>query len=159
MSVLDVGCGPGTLTAEIARRVHPAPVVGMDVNPEMIAAAEAAHPPGAVPNLVFYVADIRESAWEGEFALAAAARVLQWIPGRRTPRSPRWRARCVPGGRVVLLDFDHTRGRVEPTRPRRGRAFYPAFLDWRAARRARQRDRRPPARAGRRGRGLSRRPA
>ena len=60
--MLDVGCGPGTLTEEIARRVAPAPVVGMDVNPEMIAAAEQASPPGEVPNLVFYRGDIRQSA-------------------------------------------------------------------------------------------------
>ena len=33
LSVLDVGCGPGTLTAEIARRVEPGHVVGMDVRP------------------------------------------------------------------------------------------------------------------------------
>ena len=64
MSVLDVGCGPGTLTIEIARRVDPAPVVGMDVNPDMVRAAEAASPPGEIPNLVFYVGDIRESTWD-----------------------------------------------------------------------------------------------
>jgi hypothetical protein len=51
MSVLDVGCGPGTLTTEIARRVDPAAVVGMNANPEMIRAA-GSHPPGAIRNLI-----------------------------------------------------------------------------------------------------------
>ncbi|MBI1959625.1 MAG: methyltransferase domain-containing protein, partial [Candidatus Rokubacteria bacterium] len=46
MTVLDVGCGPGTLTMGRARRVDPGSVVGMDLNPEMIAAAEKASPPG-----------------------------------------------------------------------------------------------------------------
>ena len=50
MAVLDVGCGPGTLTMEIARRVDPGGVVGMDVNPEMIAAAAAKAAEGADPD-------------------------------------------------------------------------------------------------------------
>src|SRR5215470_7909014 len=69
MSVLDVGCGPGTLTIEIARRVDPGAVVGMDLNPEMIRAAEEAIVPGASRNLVFYIGNILESAWDGEFDL------------------------------------------------------------------------------------------
>ena len=60
-SVLDVGCGPGTLTVEIARRVDPGAVVGMDLNPEMIRTAEEASPPGNIPNLIFYTGDIRET--------------------------------------------------------------------------------------------------
>ena len=130
-SVLDVGCGPGTLTAEIARRVRPAPVVGMDVNPEMIRAAEAAHPPNAVPNLVFYVADIRESAWEREFALAAATRVLQWLPDPDVAVLRMARA-VVPSGLVVLRDYDHTRAEWTD-KPAEWTTFYAAFLAWRAA--------------------------
>jgi ubiquinone/menaquinone biosynthesis C-methylase UbiE len=131
-SVLDVGCGPGTLTAEIARRVHPAPVVGMDVSPEMVRAAEAAHPPSAVPNLVFYVADIRQSAWAREFALAAATRVLQWLPDPDVAVARMARA-VVPGGLVVLRDYDHTQAEWTDA-PAEWWTFYAAFLAWRAAR-------------------------
>jgi SAM-dependent methyltransferase len=131
MSVLDVGCGPGTLTAEIARQVDPGAVVGMDLNPEMIQAAEAASPPGEIPNLVFYRGDIRQSEWEAEFDVVNAARVLQWIPepGPALARMARAAAR---GGLVVVLDYDHTR--AEWSDPPEGWArFYQAFLGWRAA--------------------------
>jgi len=110
VSVLDVGCGPGALTIEIARRVAPGHVVGMDLNPQMIESAEAASPPGEMPNLVFYHGDIRESGWHGEFDVANAARVLQWIAN--APTAVQHMARAVaPGGSVVLLDYDHTRAR------------------------------------------------
>lgn len=130
-SVLDVGCGPGTLTAEIARRVAPGAVVGMDLNPEMVAAAEAASPPGEIANLVFYRGDIRQSEWTGEFDLVNAARALQWIPDAAAAVAAMARA-ARPGGRVVLLDFAHVK--AEWSRPPAAwTRFYRAFLDWRGA--------------------------
>ena len=131
MSVLDVGCGPGTLTIEIARQVDPAPVVGMDVNPDMVRAAEAASPPGEIPNLVFYVGDIRESTWDAEFALAAATRILQWLPDPDAAVAKMAEA-VVPGGLVVLRDYDHTVAEWSSEPPEWTR-FYSAFLGWRAA--------------------------
>jgi len=131
MSVLDVGCGPGTLTAEIARRVDPGAVVGMDANPEMTRAAERANPPGSIPNLVFYTGDIRESGWDGEFDLVNAARVLQWIPDPGVAMERMARA-AAPGGVVVALDFDHTRAEWSDP-PQAWIRFYAAFLAWRAA--------------------------
>jgi len=130
MSVLDVGSGPGTLTMEIARRVSPGHVVGMDVNAEMVHAAEAASPPGEIPNLVFYAADIRDSSWDGEFDLVNAARMLQWLPDPERAVVRMARA-AVPDGRVVLRDYDHTLAewRDEPVEWKR---FYAAFLRWRA---------------------------
>ena len=132
-SVLDVGCGPGTLTIEIARRVSPAPVVGMDINPAMVRAAEAATPPGELPNLVFYVGDVGECAWQAEFDVAVATRMLQWLPDP-VAAVRRLAEAVLPGGCVVLRDYDHTRAewRAEPPEWRR---FYSAFLAWRAARR------------------------
>ena len=38
-TVLDIGCGPGTITADIARRVAPAPAIGLDNAAEVIALA------------------------------------------------------------------------------------------------------------------------
>lgn len=40
--ILDAGCGPGRVGAELAARGHD--VVGVDVDPELIEAAEADHP-------------------------------------------------------------------------------------------------------------------
>ncbi|MFN0092291.1 MAG: class I SAM-dependent methyltransferase [Acidimicrobiales bacterium] len=40
--ILDAGCGPGRVGAELARRGHT--VVGVDVDPELIAAAREDHP-------------------------------------------------------------------------------------------------------------------
>jgi ubiquinone/menaquinone biosynthesis C-methylase UbiE len=131
LSVLDVGCGPGTVTAEIARRVAPGPVVGMDINPEMTRAAEESNPPGETPNLVFYTGDVCTSEWDGEFDVVNAARALQWI---RDPELGlcRMAGAVTPGGRVVVLDFDHTLATWNDP-PREWTRFYDAFLAWRAA--------------------------
>jgi len=41
LSLLDVGCGPGTITVDLARLVAPGRVVGIDRSPEVIAQASA----------------------------------------------------------------------------------------------------------------------
>lgn len=130
MSVLDVGCGPGTLTAEMARRVAPGRVLGIDKSPAMIRAARAASGARRPPGLAFRAADIRAGGWEGEFDLANAARVLQWIadPGRAVAAMAR---AVVAGGAVVLLDVDHVRAAWSDPPPSWVR-LHRAFLDWRA---------------------------
>jgi trans-aconitate 2-methyltransferase len=55
--VVDLGCGPGNLTALLARRWPDAAVTGVDSSPEMIEAARALTTPG----LDFKVGDLR--AW------------------------------------------------------------------------------------------------
>ncbi|HEY5173370.1 MAG TPA: methyltransferase domain-containing protein, partial [Acidimicrobiia bacterium] len=39
LDLLDVGCGPGTITLDLARRLHPGRVVGIDASSEVIAEA------------------------------------------------------------------------------------------------------------------------
>src|SRR2546423_6288863 len=44
--VLDVGCGPGPLTAELARRAGPGRVTAVDPSEEFVAALRGRHPRG-----------------------------------------------------------------------------------------------------------------
>ena len=58
--VLDVGCGDGKVTAEIARAVPRGSVVGVDASPQMIEFARKTFPRGKIPNLEFHIMDARE---------------------------------------------------------------------------------------------------
>jgi SAM-dependent methyltransferase len=130
-SVLDVGSGPGTLTAEMARRVAPGLVVGLDLSRAMVELAREQHPPGRAPNLTFRQGDILAAEWEGAFDVVNAARTLSWIPDGRAALA-RMACATAPGGRVVVIDVDHVR--TEWARPPRAwMRFFQAFLEWRAA--------------------------
>src|SRR5918997_794484 len=54
MSILDVGSGPGTITADLAARVAPGRVVGTDASADVVAQAAADH---EAPGLSFEVGD------------------------------------------------------------------------------------------------------
>ena len=58
--VLDVGCGDGKVTAELARAVPRGHVLGVDASPEMIAFARKAFPASKISNLNFQIGDARE---------------------------------------------------------------------------------------------------
>ncbi|NKX55844.1 trans-aconitate 2-methyltransferase [Arthrobacter mobilis] len=76
--VVDLGCGPGTLTASLARRWPGARVIGVDSAPEMLRQARQIQDE---PNLEFAEGDIAN--WEpppGLDVLVSNA-ALQWVPG------------------------------------------------------------------------------
>jgi trans-aconitate 2-methyltransferase len=58
--VLDVGCGDGKVSAEIAQAVPRGSVVGVDASLQMIEFARKTFPRGRFPNLEFHVMDARE---------------------------------------------------------------------------------------------------
>jgi trans-aconitate 2-methyltransferase len=57
--ILDVGCGDGKVTAEIARAVPRGFVTGIDASAEMIGFARKAFPPSQISNLKFQICDAR----------------------------------------------------------------------------------------------------
>jgi trans-aconitate 2-methyltransferase len=76
--VVDVGCGPGSLTRSLADRWPDATVTGVDSSADMIAAAE----PLAIPGrLEFVRADLRDWRPAAPVDLVVANAVLQWVPG------------------------------------------------------------------------------
>jgi trans-aconitate 2-methyltransferase len=75
--VVDLGCGPGKLTALLRTRWPDAHVRGLDSSPEMIERARAAE-----PGIEFAVADLRSWA-TGDDAVdvLVSNATLQWVPG------------------------------------------------------------------------------
>jgi trans-aconitate methyltransferase len=78
--VLDVGCGDGKITAEIAARVPRGLVLGVDPSRDMIAFASSHFGPPAHPNLRFEVADVRSLPYHDQFDLVVSFNVLHWVP-------------------------------------------------------------------------------
>jgi trans-aconitate 2-methyltransferase len=79
--ILDVGCGEGKVTAQIAARARKASVVGVDPSHDMISFAQAHH---ALPNLRFQVADARSLAFQDEFDLVVSFNALHWVPDQQS---------------------------------------------------------------------------
>ncbi|MBO0744883.1 MAG: methyltransferase domain-containing protein, partial [Candidatus Dormibacteraeota bacterium] len=93
-SVVDLGCGPGTLTATLAGRWPGATVVGVDSSRDMLSAAARHADP---PHLTFVEADLREWVPDRPVDLIVANAVLQWLPDHRA-LLPRLVDRLAPGG-------------------------------------------------------------
>src|SRR5262249_25157487 len=80
--VLDLGCGNGRVTAEIAAHVPLGSVVGLDSSADMIAFASSHFDPALRPNLRFEVADARRLPFRDEFDLVVSFNALHWIPAQ-----------------------------------------------------------------------------
>jgi len=99
--VLDVGCGDGKITAEIARTVPRGSVTGMDASPQMIEFAKKTFPAGKFENLRFRVMDAREIRFERRFDLLFSNAALHWVDDHQA--FLRGAASVLqPGGRLVV---------------------------------------------------------
>ncbi len=78
--VLDVGCGNGRITAEIAGRVPEGAVLGVDPSREMIDFASSHYGPAIRPNLRFEIGDACRLPYREEFDLVVSFNALHWIP-------------------------------------------------------------------------------
>ena len=92
--ILDVGCGTGQLTAEIAK--SGAEVIGLDQSREMIAAAKANY-----PELHFQVADVAAVDFDNEFDAVFSNAALHWVRNQQGAINAISRA-LKPGGRLVF---------------------------------------------------------
>jgi len=105
--VLDIGCGPGTITLDFAALVAPASVVGIDVAPTAIEAAIAERERLGTTNVEFRTADLYALDTEDDtFDIVHAHQVLQHLddPVRALREMRRV---CRPGGLVAARDGDY----------------------------------------------------
>jgi trans-aconitate methyltransferase len=92
--ILDLGCGTGALTQQIADRG--AQVLGIDSAPSMVAQAQQNY-----PHLSFQVADATDLPFTEQFDAVFSNAVLHWVKPPEAAIANMWRA-LKPGGRLVV---------------------------------------------------------
>jgi len=98
MTVLDIGCGAGTTTEEIAARVAPGKAVGLDISAPLIEAAKAR----ASGRTDFILADASDYPFRPEFDLVFSRLGLMFFADPVASFTNIRRA-LKPGGRLAFL--------------------------------------------------------
>lgn len=88
--VVDLGCGPGELTARLAQRWPSAQVEGIDSSPEMVAAARPAD------RVSYRVGDVTSWTPPDDVEVIVSNATLHWVPTHRELIAS-W-ARALPAG-------------------------------------------------------------
>jgi SAM-dependent methyltransferase len=108
--VIDLGCGPGSLSVRLLDRLPAATVIAVDADPVTLALGRAAH--GDRPGLRFADVDLREPGWPAKLGLdgpadaAVSTTALHWLNERElTAMYAELLPVLRPGG--LLLDGDH----------------------------------------------------
>ncbi|MDH6116562.1 methyltransferase domain-containing protein [Kitasatospora sp. GAS204B] len=107
-TLLDVGCGPGTITADLAELVGPTGrVVAVDSSPEVLAQAAEYLAGRGLDNVVLAVGDIHRLQYaDGEFDVVHAHQVLQHVADPVAALRELRRV-VAPGGVVAVRDADY----------------------------------------------------
>lgn len=107
MSLLDIGCGPGTITIDLAQRLGPGHVSGIDASGAVIDEAAALATAGELDNVDFAVADLyRLPAADASYDVVHAHQVLQHLIDP-VAALVEMRRVCRPGGLIAARDADY----------------------------------------------------
>jgi trans-aconitate methyltransferase len=99
--ILDLGCGDGKVTAEIARLVADGSVVGVDNSKQMIDLAQEKYSQNQHPNLSFQVMDASDLSFEACFDVAFSNAVLHWVKNHKSVIEGLYKSLRV-GGKILL---------------------------------------------------------
>jgi ubiquinone/menaquinone biosynthesis C-methylase UbiE len=117
-AILDVGCGPGTITLDLARHASRGHVVGLDTGAGAISAARQAAARAGSSNVRFECGDVRALPYENAtFDVVHAHQVLQHLADPVAALREMRRV-CRPGGVVAARDADYAAMSWAPADPR-----------------------------------------
>ncbi|GEM46995.1 methyltransferase domain-containing protein [Deinococcus cellulosilyticus] len=128
--VMDVGCGPGSITRGIAACVGPEGyVLGVDQDARLI--EQAREHPHNPPQLCFEVQEATNLMGQ-DFDVVTASRLLLWVPDLNAVLESMLRV-LKPGGLLVVLDNTARRITWTPELPESMQAYFSAYQAWRTA--------------------------
>ena len=105
--LLDVGCGPGTITADLAALVPEGAVIGLDAEPGILEQARAEAEKRGLWNVTFETGDIHALPYPDDtFDVVHAHQTLQHV-GDPVGALREMRRVCGPGGLVAVRDADY----------------------------------------------------
>ena len=105
LRVLDLGCGPGFLSARLAEAVAPGELYGIDIEPTQVALAQNVARARGCANAVFQVGDAVDIPFEdGFFDVVHAGGLLLHIPDTAAALAEARRV-LRPGGRIACRDL------------------------------------------------------
>jgi SAM-dependent methyltransferase len=105
--VLDVGCGPGTITLDFARAAPRGRVIGLDRSEDVLREARAAAEDAGLANVEFSAGDAYLLAFEDDsFDLVHAHQVLQHLSDPVAALREMARV-CMPDGVVAVREADY----------------------------------------------------
>jgi SAM-dependent methyltransferase len=117
-SLLDIGCGPGTITLDLARRVAPGQTVGVDRVGQPLVGARLDAIDQAVTNVAFTVGDVYQLDFpDHSFDVVHAHQVLQHLTDPLAALREMRRV-CRAGGIVAARDADYAAMTWYPADPR-----------------------------------------
>ena len=105
-TIVDLGCGPGHLTAVVARRWPAARVIGIDQSAEMLERAESQFPAHQWPTITWQHEDIATWAPPYPVSILYSNATLHWLGNHRV-LFPRLLAMISPGGVLAVHGQGH----------------------------------------------------
>ncbi|MBZ2166611.1 class I SAM-dependent methyltransferase [Methanobacterium spitsbergense] len=99
--VLDIGCGDGKVTSEIATHLKDGCIMGIDSSIDMIELATRTFPLKKHPNLHFKLKDFQEIDYNSKFDIIFSNAALHWIKGHEDILK-RIQKSLKPDGRILI---------------------------------------------------------
>ncbi|CCB85959.1 putative uncharacterized protein [Parachlamydia acanthamoebae UV-7] len=103
-NVLDIGCGDGKITAEIAKKIPNGFAIGIDKSPGMIHLAKQSFSNVEYPNLDFQIQDAVQLPFEQSFDLITSFSCLHWVKNQKAVFQ-QMKQLLNYGGKAIIVTF------------------------------------------------------
>jgi ubiquinone/menaquinone biosynthesis C-methylase UbiE len=130
MLVLDVGCGTGSISKDVANVIgNTGKVIGIDNTEKFIKSGKETYK--LIQNLELIHSDLFDFETNKRFDLIISARTLQWLSNPKEALL-KMKSLLKPNGIISILDYNHNIIEWNPEPPNSMKEFYKTFLKWRS---------------------------